>query len=117
MSLERSEYYPKSKYGSAYDQWYWWYYPAPSEGWGRRGTPQRPNSRTTPQVLNQKSRTESGVVDLRRGSETEQSQRRCLNSYKGCPKALQEKLSRVDRRPLLKWKMWVHFPVGLNQKL
>jgi len=26
---------------------WWWWYPPPSEGWGRGGTPRRPNSRTS----------------------------------------------------------------------
>jgi len=30
---------------------WWWCYPNPSEGWGRGGTPRRPNSRATPQGL------------------------------------------------------------------
>ena len=30
---------------------WWWYYPAPSEGWGRGGTPRRPNGRATLQGL------------------------------------------------------------------
>jgi len=30
--------------------WWWWYYPTPSEGWGRGGTPRRPNSRGIPKV-------------------------------------------------------------------
>ena len=38
--------------------WWWWYYPTPSEGWGRRGTPRRPNSRATPQGLDHRSRIE-----------------------------------------------------------
>ena len=34
------------------------YYPTPSDGWGRGGTPRRPNSRATPQGLDQRSRIE-----------------------------------------------------------
>ena len=36
---------------------WWWYYPTPSEGWERGGTPRRPNNRAIPQGLDQKSRT------------------------------------------------------------
>ena len=32
--------------------------PTPSEGWGRGGTPRRPNSRATPQGLDHRSRIE-----------------------------------------------------------
>ena len=58
--------------------WWWWYYPTPSEGWGRGGTPRRPNSRATPQGLDHRSRIEreEPKIDLRRGSEAEQSRRR-----------------------------------------
>ena len=38
--------------------WWWWYNPTPSEGWGRRGTPRRPNSRATLQGLDHRSRIE-----------------------------------------------------------
>jgi len=31
----------------------WWCYPISSEGWGRGGTPRWPNSRATPQDLDQ----------------------------------------------------------------
>jgi len=34
----------------------WWCYPTPSEGWERAGTPQRSNSRATPQDLDQRSK-------------------------------------------------------------
>ena len=37
---------------------WWWYYPTPSERWGRGGTPRRPNSRATPQGLDHRSRIE-----------------------------------------------------------
>ena len=52
--------------------------PAPSEGWGRVGTPRRPNSRATPQGLDHRSRIEreEPKIDLRRGSEARQSKRR-----------------------------------------
>ena len=55
--------------------WWWWYYPTPSEGWGRGGTPRRPNSRATPQGLDHRSRIEreEPKIDLRRGSEAGQS--------------------------------------------
>ena len=58
--------------------WWWWYYPTPSEGWGRGGTPRRPNSRATPQGLDHRSRIEreEPKIDLRRGSEAGQSRRR-----------------------------------------
>jgi len=39
---------------------YWWCYPTPSEGWGRGGTPRRPNSRATPQGLDQSSKIKNG---------------------------------------------------------
>ena len=57
---------------------WWWYYPTPSEGWGRGGTPRRPNSRATPQGLDHRSRIEreEPKIDLRRGSEAGQSRRR-----------------------------------------
>jgi len=35
---------------------WWWYYSISSEGWGRGGTPRRPNSRATPQGLDQRSK-------------------------------------------------------------
>ena len=55
-----------------------WYYPTPSDGWGRGGTPRRPNSRATPQGLDHRSRIEreEPKIDLRRGSEARQSRRR-----------------------------------------
>ena len=58
--------------------WWWWNYPTPSEGWGRGGTPRRPNSRATPQGLDHRSRIEreEPKIDLRRGSEAGQSRRR-----------------------------------------
>ena len=58
--------------------WSWWYYSTPSEGWGRGGTPQRPNSRATPQDLDHRSRIEreEPKIDLRKGSEAGQSRRR-----------------------------------------
>ena len=58
--------------------WRWWYYATPSKGWGRRGTPRRPNSRATLQGLDHRSRIEreEPKIDLRRGSEAGQSRRR-----------------------------------------
>ena len=52
--------------------------PDPFEGWGRGGTPRRPNSRATPQGLDHRSRIEreEPKIDLRRGSEARQSRRR-----------------------------------------
>jgi len=41
-----------------YQCWWWWCYPTPSEGWGRGGTPRRPNSRAIPQGLDQRSKME-----------------------------------------------------------
>ena len=51
--------------------WWWWYNPTPSEGWGRGGTPRRPNSRATPQGLDHRLRIEreEPKIDLRRGLE------------------------------------------------
>jgi len=43
--------------------WWWWCYPTSSEGWGRGGTPRRPNSRATPQGLDQKSKMEEVVPE------------------------------------------------------
>jgi len=56
----------------------WWCYPTSSEGWGCRGTPQRPNSRATPQGLDQRSNMEEVVrkIARRRGSDAGQSRRR-----------------------------------------
>ena len=58
--------------------WWWWYYPTPSEGWRRGGTSRKPNSRTTPQGLDHRSRIEreQPKIDLRRDSEAGQSRRR-----------------------------------------
>ena len=52
--------------------------PDPSEGWGRGRNPRRPNSRATPQGLDQRSRIEreEPKIDLRRGSEAGQSRRK-----------------------------------------
>ena len=74
---------------------WWWYYPTPSEGWGRGGTPRRPNSRATPQGLDHRPRIEreEPKIDLRRGSEAGQSRRRWLRSCRGCPQALQAEFS------------------------
>jgi len=57
----------------------WWlYYPTPSEGWGRGETPRRPNSRATPQGLDQMSKMEEVVPKMarRRGLDAEQSRRK-----------------------------------------
>jgi len=43
---------------------WWWCYPTPSEGLGRGGTPRRPNSRATPQGLDQRSKNKSLVKTL-----------------------------------------------------
>jgi len=44
--------------------------PDPFRGWGRRETPRRPNSRATPQGLDQRSKTEAlPKIARRRGSE------------------------------------------------
>jgi len=47
----------------------WWCYPTPSEWCGCGGTPRRPNSRATPQDLDQRSKLEDVVPKLahRRG--------------------------------------------------
>jgi len=50
------------------DELSWWYYPIPSEGWGCGGTPQRPNSRATPQGLEQRSKMEEVSQILQRVS-------------------------------------------------
>ena len=52
--------------------------PDPFRGWGRGGTPRRPNSRATPQGLDHRSRIEreEPKIDLQRGSEARQSRRR-----------------------------------------
>ena len=91
----------------------WWYYPTPSEGWGRGGTLRRPNSRATSQGLDHRSRIEreEPKIDLRRGSEAGQSRRRWLRSYRGCPQALQAEFSfrlilwrYEDKRRLWPWQ-------------
>ena len=73
----------------------WWYYPTPSEGWGRWGTPWRPNSWATPQGLDHRSwiEREEPKIDLRRGSEAGQSRKKWLRSCRGCPQALQAEFS------------------------
>ena len=75
--------------------WRWWYYPTPSERWGRRRTPRRPSSRATPQGLDHRSRIEreEPKIDLRKGSEAGQSRRRWLRFCRGCPQALQAEFS------------------------
>ena len=52
--------------------------PTPSEGWGRGGTPRRPNSRATPQGLDHRLRIEREEPKDRfaKGSEAGQSRRR-----------------------------------------
>ena len=69
---------PEAEGTAKMEWWWWWYYPTPSEGWGRRGTPRRPNSRATLQGLDHRSRVEreEPKIDLRRGSEAGQSRRR-----------------------------------------
>jgi len=42
--------------------WWWWCYPTPSERWGHGETPRRPNSRATPQGLDQRSKMEEVVT-------------------------------------------------------
>jgi len=63
-------------------KWFWWCYPTPSEGWGRGETPRRPNSRTTPQGLDQKSKMEKVEPKMARlrGSDAGQSRRRWVKS-------------------------------------
>jgi len=66
--------------------WWWWCYPTPFEGWGRGGTPQRPNSRATPQDLDERSEMEEVVPKMacRRGSYAGQSRRRGVGSCREC---------------------------------
>jgi len=49
-----------------------------SEGWGHEGTPQRPNSRATPQGMEKRSKMEEVVLKMARriGSDAGQSRRR-----------------------------------------
>jgi len=42
----------------------WWCSPTPAEGWERRGTLRRPNSRATPQGLGQRSKMEEVVPKM-----------------------------------------------------
>jgi len=44
----------------------WWCYPTPSDRWRREGTPRRPNSRATPQGLDQRSKIEEVVPKMAR---------------------------------------------------
>jgi len=69
--------------------------PGPFRGLGAWRTPQRPNSRATPQGLNQRSKMEEVVPKIasRRDSETGQSGRRWVRSCRGCSQTLQEELS------------------------
>jgi len=71
-----------------YTRW-WWCYPTPFEVWGRGGTPRVPNSRATPQGLDQRSKMEAVVSKMacRRGSDTGQS-RRWVRSCRGYAQAL-----------------------------
>jgi len=39
---------------SNHSNWYWWCYPTPSEGWWRGETLRIPNSRASPQGLDQR---------------------------------------------------------------
>jgi len=56
---------------------WWWCYPILSEGWGRGGTPRRPNSRATTQGLYQRLKMEVvPKMARRRGSDAGQSRRR-----------------------------------------
>ena len=99
--------------GHIVEWWWWWYYPTPFEGWGRGGTPRRPNSRATPQGLDHSSRMEreEPKIDLRRGSEAGQSRRRWLRSCRECPQTLQAEFSfrlilwrYEDKRRLWPWQ-------------
>jgi len=45
---------------------YWWYYPSPSEGWERGGTPRRPNSLATPRGMDQRSKMKEVVPKMAR---------------------------------------------------
>ena len=66
---------------------WWWGHLILSEGWGRGETPQRLNSRATSQGLDQKWNIKSvePKIDLHRGWEARQSNRRWLRSRRGCP--------------------------------
>jgi len=44
-------------------EWWWWWYPTPSEGWGRGGTPRRPNSRPRPKVWTRGENGRSSAED------------------------------------------------------
>jgi len=46
--------------------WWWWCYPIPSEGWGHGRIPRRPDSRATPQGLDQRSKMEEVVPTMAR---------------------------------------------------
>jgi len=57
---------------------WWWCYPTPSAEWECRGTPRKPNSRASPQGLDQRSKMDEVVPKMarRRGSDAGQSRRR-----------------------------------------
>jgi len=61
--------------------------PDPFREMGRGGTPRRPNSRATPQGLNQRSKMEKVVpkMEHQRGSDAGQSRRKWVRSCRGCP--------------------------------
>jgi len=63
--------------------------------WGVEELQRRPNSRATPQGLNQRSKLEEVVPKKvrRRGSDAGQFRRRRVRSCRGCPQALQEEFS------------------------
>jgi len=79
---------------------WWWYYPTPSEEWGRGGTPRRPNSRATPQGLDQRSKMEVvPKIARRKGSDAGQSRRRLVKSCRECPQALHTPSAGSDSPP------------------
>jgi len=69
--------------------------PDPFRGMGHGETPRRPNSRGTPQGLDQRSKMKEVVPKMarRRGSGAGQSRRRRVRSCGRCPQALQAEFS------------------------
>jgi len=72
-----------------------YYYPTPSDSWGCEGILRRPNSRATPQYLDQKSKMEEVEPNMerRRGSDAGQSRRGWVRSCRRCSQALQKEFS------------------------
>jgi len=71
-----------------FDVWWWWCYSIPSEGWWCGGTSRRPNSRATPQGLDQREKMEEVVPKMARrdsqgGGESNPAEgvrRRCMKN-------------------------------------